>query len=224
MFLFEIPIWSALAKAATGFFATSKFSITAFYTVCLTAGLFYALSLNVLGLGDHDSSGIDVGAHDVSHPGDLTSGTDHSVHFSPISPVTLSTFISSFGAVGLIGLKGFNLQPFTSAIVSAVISAVISAGVYLLFYKFFILSQASSVVENQDIIGAEAEVITPIPASGLGEIAYTVGGSRQTSPAKTREGNPIPKGSAVKVTSLAGSTCYVEEITLNKANEGGAEN
>jgi len=224
MFLFEIPIWSALAKITTGFFARSQLSITAFYTVCLTAGLFYALSLNILGLGDHDSSGIGGGGHDVSHPGDLTSGSDHSVHFSPFSPLTMATFISSFGAVGLIGLKGFNLQPFTSAVVSGIISAILSVGVYLLFYKFFILSQASSVLENEDMIGIDAEIITPIPANGLGEIAYHVGGSRHTSPAKTEDGKPISRGIPVKIIKLAGSTCYVEEITSPQEQEGGAKN
>ena len=213
-FLFDIPIWSGIAKILSGFFVRSQISITAFYTICLVAGLVYTFSLNLLGSGDHDVSG----GHDVG--GGLSS--DHAIHFSPFSPVTLSTFISSFGAVGLIGLKGFGLSPLASAVVSAFISALLAVGIYLLFYRFFILSQASSVVETEEEIGINAEVITPIPKEGIGEIAYSAGVSRMTASARSENGNPIDIGSVVTIKQIVGNIYYVEEAQSPKI-EGGKE-
>ena len=54
--------------------------------------------------------------------------------------------------------------------------------------------------------------ITPIPANGVGEIAYVNGGSRYTAPARSLDGLEIANGKAVKIARIVGSQFYVEMI------------
>ena len=54
-----------------------------------------------------------------------------------------------------------------------------------------------------------ATVITPIPANGVGEIAYVQGGSRYSGPAREEEGIPVAGGSTVTITRIVGTQFYV---------------
>ncbi|MCD6309874.1 MAG: NfeD family protein [Candidatus Eremiobacteraeota bacterium] len=199
---------SEAMKLGLGIIGKLNLGLTSFYLGCLVAGLVYAISLNILG---HDTDGdADAGADADVDVGDV--GHDAGIHFAPFSPVTLSSFISSFGAVGLITLKGFHMAPGLSITVSVITSVLIAIIVYTVFYRFFIMSQASSVVERTTLSGIIAEIITPIPAGGVGEIAYTKKGSRKTSMAKSVDGKEISKGSAVTIEQVVGSTCYVKPL------------
>ena len=65
---------------------------------------------------------------------------------------------------------------------------------------------------NEDLRLAikEAEVITPIPADGLGEIAYVRRGSRFTASARGEGGVAIPNRSVVTIVRIVGNTYYVK--------------
>ena len=60
--------------------------------------------------------------------------------------------------------------------------------------------------------GQTASIITPIPANGVGEIAYVQGGSRYTAPARTENGPPVAAGKPVRITSIVGTQYYVEAL------------
>jgi membrane protein implicated in regulation of membrane protease activity len=62
------------------------------------------------------------------------------------------------------------------------------------------------------LLGQEANVISPIPSDGVGEIAYVQGGSRYSAPARTENGVAIPAGRPVKITRIVGTQFYVEPI------------
>jgi hypothetical protein len=73
----------------------------------------------------------------------------------------------------------------------------------------FSRTQSSSEARVSTLIGTVATVITPIPASGVGEIAYVQAGSRYTAPARTENAQPLAGGKLVKITRIAGSQFYV---------------
>jgi len=81
-----------------------------------------------------------------------------------------------------------------------------------LIYKIFQLTQGSSEAIVADLIGVEAEVITAIPAEGLGEIAYTAKQSHYSAPARTVDGKSLGPHTPVKIVRILGGTYFVEKV------------
>ena len=77
------------------------------YLLCLVGGLAYAAISAILHAVGVGHSGDVSGGHDVG--GGEVSG-DSSVHFSPLSPVTITMFITSFGAGGIVSLHVFKIE------------------------------------------------------------------------------------------------------------------
>jgi membrane protein implicated in regulation of membrane protease activity len=86
---------------------------------------------------------------------------------------------------------------------------VIAAIVLWLFRAIFNATQASSESRIAMLPGVSATVITPIPANGVGEIAYVQGGSRYTAPAREETGAAVGNGAAVKIKRVLGTQYYV---------------
>ena len=76
---------------------------------------------------------------------------------------------------------------------------LISAAVLALFSFVFQRTQSSSEGHLGAMVGRTATVITPIPLSGVGEIAYVQGGSRYTAPAREQNGVAVANGQTVKI-------------------------
>lgn len=131
-------------------------------------------------------------------------------HFPFFSPLALATLFACIGGYGLIALYGFHLND-TSSILVALPAAVVTAyGVTYAGFRIVGSSRGSSQIRLQDLAGADAEVITPIPKGGLGEVAALVGGQRYTAPAREAQGREVPRGAHVKVVKMVGTTLVVE--------------
>ncbi|HVT17320.1 MAG TPA: NfeD family protein [Thermoanaerobaculia bacterium] len=130
-------------------------------------------------------------------------------HFPFFSPLALATLMAAIGGWGLIAKYGLRAGDRTS-LLFAIPAAVLTAyGVTFLGWKIVSASRASSVIHLADLVGAAAEVTTPIPAGGLGEAVALVSGQRYSAPAREAEGREIPRGVAVTVVAMAGSTLVV---------------
>jgi membrane-bound ClpP family serine protease len=70
-------------------------------------------------------------------------------------------------------------------------------------------SRGSSQIRLADLKGLSAEVITPIPARGVGEIVALVHGQRYTAPARSENDGPIARGVLVTIREFAGATVIV---------------
>ncbi|MGE5327942.1 MAG: hypothetical protein ACM3KR_00335 [Deltaproteobacteria bacterium] len=155
------------------------------YIGCLSFGLFY--SLLAVFLGGH--GGID--SHDIGH-----GGTDG---ISPLKPIVIATFITLFGGFGIIGHFMSSIAAifvFIFALAMGLLgAAVIFYTVVVPMYK----CQSNSLISNESITNILADVITPIPVEGLGEVAYIAGGSKYTSPAKSLNQEEILKGTQVVI-------------------------
>ena len=55
-----------------------------------------------------------------------------------------------------------------------------------------------------------SKVTTPIPAGGLGEVVAMVRGQRYSAAAREAHGGALPRGAAVVVTGMVGSTLLVQ--------------
>ena len=195
------------------------------YLFCLVAGLGFAIASGFLGgilhTGDggdtglgHGFGGHDLGAH-VDGSADHGLSTDHAdasaVHLSPLSPPIISTFLTGFGFAGMVGEKVLGLGWFLSAPLSIAFSVGIAVLAFVLVGKLMSGSQGSSHVRFADLVGTEAEVITPIPAEGLGEIAFDTPTGRTSHPARSETGAVIPKHSMVTITQVVGNVAMVRE-------------
>jgi membrane protein implicated in regulation of membrane protease activity len=84
------------------------------------------------------------------------------------------------------------------------------AAVALQFFRsIFKITQSSSESRVGRLVGVNATIITPIPADGVGEIAYVQGGSRYSAPAREEDGIPVAGGSTVTITRIVGTQFYV---------------
>ena len=184
----------------------------AIYTICFFVGLLFTITSAFLGHlfgGGHDAHAeIGTGGHaeagfnDTGMPG-----------LSPFSPTTISCFITAFGAFGLIFS---HIEATKSAWISAPLSMVgaglVAAAVVTLFGFVFHHTQSSSESCVASLVGMSATVITPIPANGVGEIAYVQSGSRYSAPARDERGAPVANGQTVKIVRVVGSQFYVVPI------------
>ncbi len=177
------------------------------YTLCFFIGLFFSILSGILsgflGLGGHDG-GADGGGADGG-------GVGHDVHFSPVSPIIIAIFQTSFGGTGLICMNMFGIKDIFVHLPIALASGfVIAGGSFLLLVKVMYAMQKSSLISSSDLAGIEAEVLTPIPPNGLGEIAYVVKGTRVSSPARTEDNSEISSHSIVVISKVVGNTIFVK--------------
>jgi membrane protein implicated in regulation of membrane protease activity len=180
-----------------------------FYIACLALGLLFTIVSAAMG---HFFGG-DGHAGDVGTGGHAEAGYDHTgvPGISFFSPTVLACFVTAFGACGIILSK---IEATKAVWISAPISAVAGVGMalltFLLFNYMFKKTQSSSESRVGTLVGHTASIITPIPANGVGEIAYVQGGSRYTAPARTEGGTPVPAGKPVRITRIAGTQYFVE--------------
>ena len=190
--------------------------ISLFYFACSVLGFVFALMGAIFGelaaggdvdadLGgdgfdfDHD---IDVGVGDVGEmPGAAIFNT-----------ITVSTFVGFFGLSGLFAIWVLNMSPLPSLALSLPTAVLIAAAQFILYLKIFVHAQGSSEATMAETLGCEAEVITPIPAARLGEIAYVIKGSRYTAPAASADKEDIPRGTRVQVVNIRGATFVVRSL------------
>ena len=180
------------------------------YAICLVVGLVFTLVSVVAGhfFGGHD-------AHVAGSGGHAEAGADSSdmPGISIFSPTVMASFVTAFGGFGLI----FSEFPLTSkTVISAPLSIfcalLVAGGLYKFLSMVFRHTQSSSESKVARLVGVEANVITPIAANGVGEIAYVAGGSRYTAAARTENGTPVAGGQTVKITRVVGTQFYVTAI------------
>jgi membrane protein implicated in regulation of membrane protease activity len=202
------------------------FSVDSVFLICMLLGLGYSLLQMVLGGGhgggifgglDVDVGNVDIGfgGHDIVDVQDVHlhgggGGADAGAGPSVFNMITVSNFLASFGAIGLIARIGFQASPLVSILVTTPISLSIAYSIFWFLYRFLFAQQGSSMVSHSEIKGLTAEVITPVPADGYGEIAYILHNSRMTSPAKSLNKKPVGKGELVQIVSMAGNTAFVK--------------
>lgn len=171
--------------------------MTILYFSLFAIGVFFVVVTSFLGGGGDLDLGADTGAVDV-----------------PLfSPTILAAFITGFGGVGAI------LRITTELSLLVEITLAGTGGLALAGLGLFVMgaitrqTQVGSEYATHDLLGARAEVITPIPEGGLGEVAYIKKGTRSNAPARSSDGRPIPRNSEVRIVSVSGTTLVVEPAT-----------
>ena len=179
------------------------------YVICLGVGLAFTLISAFFGHvfgGGH-------GGHLDGSGGHAEAGVDSSdmPGVSVLSPTIIASFITAFGGFGVI-LSQFEATkaPIISAPLSVLGGFVIAGCVLLLLRSLFSHTQSSSESKVASLAGMTATIISPIPANGVGEIAYVQAGSRYSAPARLEDGSTsVGNGKLVRITRVVGSQFYV---------------
>ena len=182
------------------------------YSICFGVGILFAVLSAFLGhlFGGHDAPHVDVGTGGHAEAGFQDTGMPG---LSPFSPTTIAAFLTAFGACGLILSRiPATRSPWVSAPLAVVGALIIAAGVVSLFGFIFHKTQSSSESCVGTLVGISATVITPIPANGVGEIAYVQNGTRYSAPARDERGAPVTNGQTVRIVRIVGSQFYVVPI------------
>ena len=198
-------------------------TLNCIYFALLGIGIIYAVIILIAG-GLHeinlphldiDVGDVDIGGHhlpeipvhlDLDHAPSFDHGD---VDVPSLSPITIASFVTAFGSFGLIAVYLFNVPDKVSLLWASGGGLVVAVIAHFAFGYFLIAPQGSSEITARDIIGLTAEVITPIPANGVGQIAFVAQGRRVTFSARSASGVPVSKGTFVSIQSFTGSVAVV---------------
>jgi membrane protein implicated in regulation of membrane protease activity len=166
--------------------------------------------------GGHDAGG-EPASGDASYGVDQTghghvSASDAAVtpfHFPFFSPLALATLAASFGGYGLIALFGLKVGDGASVVLAAPAAVATAYAITYVAHRIVTSSRGSSQIRLDRIVGATGEVTTPIPANGVGEATVMVGAQRYSAPARDAAGQGLPRGTAIVVQRMAGTTLVV---------------
>jgi membrane protein implicated in regulation of membrane protease activity len=212
---------------------------------CVYFGLFilgvgYAIFILISGgLSDIDLPNVDVDIPQINLPGDVdipgagihlggpdvpAGGLDApDVGVSPISPITIASFITAFGGIGVITSQFFKIDPRWS-LVWATGGALVLSGLMFMFYsQFLIRSQGSSEVKASELISLPAEVTVPIAEGATGQVAYSTKAGRMLSMARAVDGKEIARGQLVKIVRVVGHIVLVKPVSTDEPVDSALE-
>jgi hypothetical protein len=198
------------------------------YFALFFIGLGYALFVAITGgLSDINMPDVDIDIPQIDLPGDVDipgadiqiSGADvggidaPDVAVSPLSPITVATFITTFGGVGVLTTQVFGVDPRWSLLWAAGSGLGTSGLIYLFVSQFLVRSQASSELHRSELVGMEAEVTVPIGETATGQVTYVTKSGRMSSMARSVDGRPIPRGQLVVIARTIGPQVLVKPIS-----------
>lgn len=188
------------------------------YSICFGVGFVFTILSAILGheFGGHDVH-VDVNVHaDVghAHAGGHAEETGCSMPgLSLLSPTVIAAFLTGVGGFGMILAKIDATKPLWISLPLSVLGGlIIATAVFFVFNAVFKMVQGSSESHVASLIGQQATIISPIPAGGVGEIAYVQNGTRYTAPARTSADEPLAQGKTVYIVRIVGTQFYVATV------------
>jgi membrane protein implicated in regulation of membrane protease activity len=184
------------------------------YAGSLFIGVIYAFFLMFFhgigdALGDLDFN------MDLDHPdlGDIDLIHVEGAHEATgVSMLAVASFVSSFGAFGLIAVTLFGAGTVASLIMALFGGLVLGIAAQV-FFLYILSPTISSEIRQTKLIGIVAEITTPIPANGVGQIAFVAEGSRITYSARATDATEaVPRGTPVRIERIVGGMAYVSTI------------
>lgn len=217
-------------------FGLSLETLNCAYLVLFLVGVGYAFFIVVTGgLSSIDMPNVDIDIPQIDLPGDVdipgadihiggpdfpSAGIDMpDVAVSPLSPITIATFITTFGGLGVLSLQLFNMAPAYGLLLATGGALATSGFMYLIITQFLIRSQASSELHRGELVGMQGEVTVPIGETAPGQVTYLTKSGRMSSMARAVDGSAIPRGQFVTIVRTIGHQVLVEPLSPEDADE-----
>ncbi len=172
-------------------------SVGVVYFVAFVVGLGYSV---IVGLSSHFFG---------DHGGDVHMDVGTDLPITPLSPTVIATFLTGFGGGGLIANSYFQLSLMKGVLAALLTGVLLSCGTFGALTVLFKNTQAGAEYSIDDMVGRVVQIITPIPENGTGEVALVAKGTRIIGPARTEDGQAIPRNSPVEIVRVVGNVYYV---------------
>ncbi|MDC3417090.1 NfeD family protein [Aquibacillus salsiterrae] len=130
-----------------------------------------------------------------------------------LNPLLLFGTLSVIGGAGVLLTKYTQLNP----IYVLLISLVIGGFAYFIIYYLLVIplsnAESSTSISINDLEGKIGEVITTIPAAGMGEVFIESTNGSRNETAKSFDTIEIKQGTKVVVVDVKDQILYVSELT-----------
>jgi membrane protein implicated in regulation of membrane protease activity len=187
--------------------------VISFFAGCFVFGLVFTVATFLLGaLG---GTNLHVGAHGLlsgltgshAHSGSAAHG---STHVSPFGLSTLSAFLTWFGGAGYL-LSRYSPLTALSVTLAAFICGMVGGALFFAVVARYIVPRLTVMnPEDFQVQGLVARVTSAIHAGGIGEIVYTLGGTRHSDGARSESNQPIERGTSVVIVRMEKGIAYVQ--------------
>jgi membrane protein implicated in regulation of membrane protease activity len=216
-------------------FRTGLEALNCVYLALFFIGVGYAVFIVLTGgLSDIDMPDVDIDIGQIDLPGDVDipgasvqiGGAEGAgmldapdIEVSPLSPITIASFITTFGGIGVLSTTMFSVSAPMSLVWAVIGGLAVSALMYLFYSQFLIRSQGSSEVHATELIGLHAEVTVPIGEEAPGQVSYQAKSGRMLSTARSLDGQPIRRGQLVRIVRVVGRQVVVAPLSADDDSE-----
>lgn len=188
------------------------------YLVCFFLGLALSLLAAFSGLGRLHLGHLGHGTHagHVSH-GSHAHGKP-GAGASVINGFTIPAFLCWFGGAGYL-LDNYSPLFTPLVLLLAATAGLLGGGIiYVILFRLLLPRERVLSPEDTRMEGTVARISDQVRAgNGIGEILFTQTGARRASPARSEDGQPIPRGTEVVVLRYERGVAYVRP--LHELNE-----
>ena len=190
--------------------------MTTFFVGCFAFGLLFTVVTFLLGgLGGtaphgigHGFSGSLTGSHASAHGQGASAN-----QVSPASLSTLSAFLTWFGGAGYLLARYSPLTALVVTVAALVFGAIGGALFFTAIARYIVPRLTVLNPEDFRVQGAVARVTNTIRPDGVGEIVYTLGGTRHADGARSESHELIERGTQVVILRMEKGIAYVEPWT-----------
>ncbi|MDL4841124.1 protease [Aquibacillus rhizosphaerae] len=130
-----------------------------------------------------------------------------------LNPLLLFGTLSVIGGSGVLITKYSELNNF----IVLILSILIGVGAYILLYYFLVIpmsnAETSTSISINDLAGKVGDVITTIPAYGMGEVFIESTNGSRNEIAKSFDNVEIIQGTQIVVVQVKDQILYVSELT-----------
>jgi membrane protein implicated in regulation of membrane protease activity len=187
--------------------------VISLFVGCFVFGLLFTVATFLLGM--FGGTDLHAGAHSLLSS--LTGSHAHGhhvgngvTHVSPFSLSTMSAFLTWFGGAGYL-LSRYSPLTALSVTLAAFLFGTAGGALFFAAVSRYIVPRLT-VMNPEDfrVQGAVARVTSTIQPGGIGEIVYTLGGTRHSDGARSESDKPIERGTQVVILRLEKGIAYVE--------------
>ena len=187
--------------------------MTSVFIGCFAFGLLFTVVTFLLGgFGGTDAHGVAHGPMSglTSWHTPTPAHGSSANHVSPLSLSTLSAFLTWFGGAGYL-LTRYSPLAALAVTLAAFVAGICGGAIFFAAVARYIVPRLT-VLHPEDfrVQGAIARVTSTIQPDGIGEIVYTLGGTRHADGARSEAGALIERGTQVVVLRVEKGIAYVE--------------
>ncbi len=119
-------------------------------------------------------------------------------------------FLTAFGTIGAIA-RWYGKSTIVCSM-WGLASGIVLSLVYVLIMSLVKSQEASSLVDEADLVGCTGRLTVGIPAGGLGEVSCTSKSQTVRRLVRAAHGGEVPEGTIVRIKDVQGDVLIVEEL------------